>query len=85
MGPVPHMLWQLKVVAGLGYCWCAAAWVQQVVLPRRPGWSRGVAILPLLACNTLAPFCFDVHEEIVSVGICAFLLFWLANFKVGTV
>ena len=74
--------WLLRVTAGLVYCCCSAAWVKHLVLSQRPGWSRGLAVLPLVVCNCCAPMAFDVETEIVSVGICAFLLFWLANFKV---
>ena len=77
-------MWLVRVAAGLGYCCCSAAWVKHFVLPLSPGWSRGLAVLPLVVCNCLSPKAFDVQTEIVSVGICAFLLFWLANFKASS-
>ena len=76
------MVWIGKLCLGLAYCLFAALYVQKVVLRLRPGLPRVAAALPLIFCNCISPIAFDERAEVVSRGIVAFNLFWLASFKV---
>ena len=66
--PEPKMHWGYRLLLLQGYCLVAAAYFRQLVLPRRPGLSRLLAALPVVACNVLAPFIFDRYTEVILSG-----------------